>query len=58
MKITLKDYHWQCGDGCCDEYGVELYVDENLIDTFADESAAYHFVLTNLLGHTVEEQLC
>lgn len=26
VKITLTDWHSQCGDGCCDDYGVYLSV--------------------------------
>lgn len=25
-KIEFKPYHYTCGDGCCDEYGTEVYV--------------------------------
>jgi hypothetical protein len=24
VKIKLEEWHYQCGDGCCDDYGVYL----------------------------------
>jgi len=29
--IRIKDYHYMCGDGCCSEDGVDVYVDEEHI---------------------------
>lgn len=26
LKITLASWHSQCGDGCCDNYGTNLYL--------------------------------
>lgn len=26
VNIKLNDWHYQCGDGCCDMYGTELIV--------------------------------
>jgi len=25
-EIVFKPYHYQCGDGCCDEYGTKVYI--------------------------------
>ena len=25
--IELKDWDWECGDGCCYDYGTELIID-------------------------------
>ena len=30
-KISVKDYSWQCGEGCCDEYGREWYVNDEFV---------------------------
>jgi hypothetical protein len=30
-KITVKDHYYECGDGCCDEYQQEWYVDGELV---------------------------
>lgn len=29
--IRTKDYSYTCGDGCCSEHGVDVYVDEERI---------------------------
>ena len=26
LKIKLNEWHYTCGDGCCDKYGVELFL--------------------------------
>jgi len=26
VKIKLEEWQYQCGDGCCDNYGTYLYV--------------------------------
>lgn len=30
LKITLKDWSHTCGDGCCNSYGTELYINGEL----------------------------
>lgn len=25
-EITFRPYHYECGDGCCSEYGTNVYV--------------------------------
>lgn len=30
MNIELRHYHHQCGDGCCDIYGYDIYIDGEL----------------------------
>lgn len=35
-KILIKEYHHSCSDGCCDEWGTELIVNEKLVGTYAD----------------------
>lgn len=27
MKIELREWHYQCGDKCCDLYGTQIYID-------------------------------
>ena len=57
MKIETKDYHWQCGDGCCDEYSTILYIDGKEVEDrrFCDTWEAYKYVLEEVLGHEVDE---
>lgn len=26
LKIKFEHWHYQCGDGCCDNYGTNLYL--------------------------------
>ena len=55
IKIELQDYHYQCADRCCDEYGQLIYVNgKELNTTNADNSeVALKEVLTHL-GYEVE----
>jgi hypothetical protein len=36
MKITLKEDHHTCADGCCDNYGYEVFVDKTSIGYIDD----------------------
>jgi alanyl-tRNA synthetase len=56
MKIETKDYYWECGDGCCSEYGTILFIDGKEIEDrrFGDTRDAYLYVLEEMLGHEVD----
>lgn len=56
MKIVTKDYHWECGDGCCEEWGTILYIDGKEVEDrrFMDAEDAYRYVLEELLNHEVD----
>jgi hypothetical protein len=56
MKIVTKDYHWECGDGCCTEWGTILFVDGKEVEDrrFMVAEDAYRYVLEELLGHEVD----
>lgn len=32
VNIKLEDYHYKCGDGCCDEYGTVTTVNGTELD--------------------------
>lgn len=53
--IETEDYYWTCGDGCCDNYGTNLYIDGVLVEdeTFADSFWAVVGALKRL-GHDFE----
>lgn len=54
MKITLKEWSHECGDGCCYDWGVTLTVDGIIVDQdFSSEAAALTHVLETL-GHEVD----
>lgn len=31
VKIETEDWDWECGDGCCSDYGTYLYINGYLI---------------------------
>lgn len=37
MKITLKEDHHTCADGCCDNYGYEVFVGKTSIGYIDDD---------------------
>ncbi len=64
LKITFKEWHYKCGDGCCDNYGTRLALNgkelehpntEILDNGFVGEDVltALHAVLKEL-GYEVE----
>ena len=32
LKITLEDWDYTCGDGCCTDYGTKLYLKDKLLE--------------------------
>lgn len=57
MKIQTKDYFWECGDGCCTQYGTYLYIDGKLLEDreFSSSGDAYLYILQEVLGHEIDE---
>lgn len=57
MKIETKEYFWECGDGCCTQWGTLLYIDGKLLEDreFSSAGDAYRYVLGEMLGHEVDE---
>jgi|LauGreDrversion4_2_1035121.scaffolds.fasta_scaffold832243_1 hypothetical protein len=64
IKVTFKDWHYQCGDGCCDSYGTKLYLNDEELEhpnteildngyVGDDAQTALHAVLKKL-GYEVE----
>lgn len=47
-KIAVKDYVWECGDGCCSELGKEWYVDGKYILRSPCEDSGWMAVLAHL----------
>lgn len=51
IKITLDNWHYSCGDGCCDMFGTKLYLnDEELEHPTPNQT-------NNYLGDDVENAL-
>jgi hypothetical protein len=56
LKIRLNDWHYQCGDLCCDDYGTELFLNNIEADNpnaGGDVENSLEFVLGQL-GYEVE----
>ena len=47
-KIGIKPYSYECGDGCCTEYGHEYYVDGTFVHRSPCEDSGWLAVLTAL----------
>jgi hypothetical protein len=48
LKITLQDYNWSCGDGCCDESGTIIKVNDVELYERSDDR---DFLLISVLKH-------
>lgn len=60
LSIKLEDWHYQCGDGCCDMYGTEIALNNKVCDNqYAgdDVQKSLEFVLTEL-GYEVDIDVC
>ena len=55
MRISLIDWDWECGDGCCQEWGTDLYIDGEKIESFPDETLALEWVLINRFNVVIEK---
>lgn len=53
--LRLEEWHHTCGDGCCDSWGVDLYINDVLVEqNFIDTTDALKHYLS-LQGVTVED---
>ena len=32
VKLHAEDWHWTCGDGCCDDWGTDIFIDGKKLD--------------------------
>jgi len=55
LNIELKNWHYQCGDGCCDLYGTDIYLNgEKLDEQNADDSRNALKAVLEKLGYEVD----
>jgi hypothetical protein len=49
-NVNIKLFHWnhKCADGCCDSYGVDVFVDGNKIGSVNDETEAIKLIVETL----------
>lgn len=50
IKIEVKEWSYTCGDGCCDTYGMDVYVDGVQVNEFdvSEKEALLMAVLKHL----------
>ena len=48
IKISKREYSYTCGDGCCDEWGYEWYVDGKFVHRSPCEDNGMLAVLAHL----------
>ena len=32
VKLKFKSWHYQCGDGCCDDFGTDVFVNDEIVE--------------------------
>ena len=55
LKIEFEDWHYQCGDKCCDNYGTDIYLnDKKLDEQYAEDSKNALKAVLSELGYAVD----
>ena len=49
-EIVLTDWEYHCTDGCCDEYGTELLIDNYIVTRYFDMDTDLLIEILNKLG--------
>lgn len=49
VTLSVQDYHYTCGDGCCDDYGERVFVNGEQIN--ADIYMNAHDAIEQILKH-------
>ena len=44
MKITLKEWDYTCGDGCCYKYGTQILIDGKEVEHYDEEQGVNIYV--------------
>ena len=47
-KIGMKNYEYECGDGCCSEFGTEWYVDGEYVTRSSCDLTSWKAILQHL----------
>jgi hypothetical protein len=53
-EIILSQWDWSCGDGCCDDYGTELFVNGNSVTRYFNGSVDSLQLIFDALGIDVD----
>lgn len=51
LKIELKEWHYQCSDGCCDLYGTKIFVNGEEVEHYDKDTSNQY------IGDDVQEAL-
>lgn len=55
VVLTTQDYHYTCGDGCCDNYGQRLFINGEEINAELEPNPHYAIeLILRKLGYEVE----
>ena len=54
LKIELHSYVYNCGDGCCTDYGTQVRVNGVEMDSRNEDAATIITEILTHLGHEVE----
>ena len=57
MKITLEYYNHTCGDGCCDTYGYDVFVDGEKIGSIGEDAQELADLLNKTFNQRKREEL-
>lgn len=55
MKVEFQEYVYECGDGCCTEWGTNLYIDDKFVGSFNGSEELTRLILQNVLPDRVVE---
>ena len=44
LKITLKEWDYTCGDGCCTEYGTQILIDGKEVEHYDEEQVVNAYI--------------
>ena len=53
-EIVFTNWHWQCGDGCCDDYGTDMAINGFTVGRVEGDPEAVTLCLLEFLGEDIE----
>lgn len=55
MKIYFEGWEYECGDGCCYDYGTNLHIDGKFVGSFYSNETLAALLVSHLSPDTVVE---
>lgn len=56
VKVTLKEWHYKCGDGCCDNYGTSIIINGVEVENQNQDTETIIRKVLEHLGYNAEIQ--